>query len=121
MLTMHIYQAGRKVASEEFQNKFFITKEVAEDRLFWEADEEQDSSKKGGVFQIWILGASSTPMIAFIPPGWQLTIDGVMLNQGIYEHISVRGRAVELRYGDYRFVCSFPATADQAPSRISEP
>jgi hypothetical protein len=118
--TMDIYQAGRKVGSKEFQNKFFITKEVDGGRLFWEADEEQDSSKKGGVFQVWILGASFTPMIAFASPDWRLVIDGIILEQGLYDHIDVAGRTVELHYGDYRFVCSFPATADQSPSKISE-
>ncbi len=117
---MHIYQAGRKVASKEFQNKFFITKEVDGDMLFWEADEEQDSSIKGGVFQVWILGASTTPMIAFASPDWRLIIDSIMLEQGLYDHIDVAGRTVELHYGDYRFVCSFPATADQSPNKISD-
>jgi hypothetical protein len=120
MPRIHIYQGGREITSEEFQNKFFIIKTVSGDNLFWEADGKRDTSQKGGEFQIWILGASSTPMIAFASPDWQLIIDGTQLEKGLYDHIPVAGRTVELHYGDYRFICSFPAATDQPPSRISD-
>jgi hypothetical protein len=115
---MHIYRAGRKIVSKEFQNKFWISKEITGDELFWEADEEQHLPK-GGIFQIWILGASSTPMIAFVAPDWQVIIDGVALEQGPYDdHIGINGKTVELRHNDYRFVCSFPTIEGKSAVKV---
>ena len=115
MPTMHVYRAGRTIASKKFQNNFWISKEITGDELFWEADGEQHLPK-GGVFQVWILGASSAPKITFVAPDWQVIIDGVALEQGPYDdHIGINGKTVELQHNDYRFVCSFPAIILDAP------
>ena len=118
MPTMHIYRAGRKIASKEFQNRFDISKEIRGDELFWEADEEQHLPK-GGIFQIWLWGASSTPMIAFVAPGWQVILNGVTLERRLCDdHIWINGNtAVELQHNDYRFVCFFPAIERDSTAR----
>jgi hypothetical protein len=58
-------------------------------------------------------------MIAFASPDWQLSIDGIQLQKGLYDHVYVAGRTVELHYEDYRFVCSFPTPANQSLSQVS--
>jgi hypothetical protein len=110
---MYIFQDGKTPISKEFENKFFISQEIDSDTLFWEIDEEQSSFNKGGVYQVWILGASTTPMVAFARHDWQIIIDNSVLEQDSYEQINVGGRTVELRIRDYRFVCTFPAISDQ--------
>jgi hypothetical protein len=121
MPTMHIYRAKRKITSKEFQDFFYILRDIEKDELFWKVDKEQSPIEGPREIQIWISGASSGADIAYLLPNWQLIIDGVKLKKGYYRgHINVGGRDVELQCSDYRFICSFPASEDRPTTEISD-
>jgi len=120
MPTIHIYQTRGKVASREFRNSFYIVKEIGKNKLFWEADEEQGSSGRGGKIHIWIQRASYAPLISFVRPDWRLIIDGIVMDQGLYTEVDVEGKTIELQYNDYRFVCAFPTIEVQPGSKVAE-
>jgi hypothetical protein len=120
MPTMHIYQSGSKIASKEFYNDFRIVQEIGKDKLFWKADEEQSSTAKGGEIHIWIKRATYAPLILLVRPDWKLSVDGVAMGQRAYAEVDVEGKTIELHYGDYRFVCSFPTIEAQPGSKIAE-
>lgn len=106
-VTMHIYKAGRRIDLTEFVGQFYIGRNK-EGGLYWSADNEQ-LSLGGGEIQIWIIGGGTTEReIKSVGPDWQLTIDGIVMDRGIYFDVYVSGKTIELEYSDYRFVCSFP-------------
>lgn len=119
MPLVHIYQAERKLAVKEFQNDFYIIKAIDEDRLFWETGREQRESTGGGTIHVWIKGAAYYPQVLHIRPDWNLVIDGVTMSQQDTE-IGLEGKTVELQYGDYRFVCSFPVIEAQPGTEIAK-
>jgi hypothetical protein len=106
--TIDIYLAEEKIASENFTGNFYIIKDLKTNKLFWKADSEQYPSNDTGMFQIWIQRANRAASISFILPDWQLAIDGVSLEQSFYSDVNISGRIVELKYNNYRFVCSCP-------------
>jgi hypothetical protein len=113
MPMVEIYRSGEKMASKEFVAQFFIIKEADSDTLRWEADKEVGKLKRGGTFHIWIQTIDyETPRqeILFVRPDWRLIIDGIAMEQKLYSEVDVGGRTIELQYGDYSFICSFPTT-----------
>jgi len=107
MLTFNIYKNKEKIASKSFKNHFYICRRIDTDELFWETDEEQSSSKEGGIIHIWIMSAQRSPKISFVRADWKMIVDGVEFKQDFYTEVDVQGKTVELQYKDYQFVCSF--------------
>jgi hypothetical protein len=116
MPTMRVYQNGVEIESKEFHFQLRICRATYErHRLFWEADYEE--AEPGGEIAIWIRrferkSAGERFDIGAILPTWRLTIDGVPQEQQLYSELEVTGKEIELQYGDYRFVCSFPPFKD---------
>ena len=122
MLTINIYKSGKKIDTKSFKKNFYILKD--EQGLYWETGEEQyekaeiardnkelgKTLRKGGVFEIWIRArlSLSPADIQLIKPDWQLIIDGIVMERGVYADVYVSGKTIELVHGEYRFVCSFP-------------
>lgn len=111
MPVFEIYCSGKKIAEKRFRSNFYVVKELNEERLRWEADEEQRYQKKGGEIHIWIQTISTAPVarrqILFVRPDWQLCINGTTMEQKFYSEVDVEGKLIELRHSDYSFCCSF--------------
>lgn len=110
MPTVDIYRGGRKIDSKNFRSQFMIVAEENEYGFRWEADEETGSKRGGGIL-VWIR-AFRPPNIHFIPPGWELAVDGVTVVEKDSKDltrvdIEVCGEVAEIRHGDFRFVCQF--------------
>lgn len=106
MPVMQIRRADKLIESKSFHNSFYIILRSGS-TLVWQSDEEQGRDKQGGVFHIWIQSGSVNPRLSFVRPDWQFALDGTLMPQGFYEDVPLSGRAVELLYQDYRFVCAF--------------
>lgn len=112
MNTIDIYLADKRIESKNFIGNFYIIKDSGTDELFWKADGEQDPLSRTGEFQIWIQRANTAPLISFVRPDWQLILDGIVMEQVFYSEVDIAGKVVELKYDNYRFVCScFPKKA----------
>ena len=116
MPTMQIYKNDTKIESKEFLSDFVIARHLLEkQRLFWEADGEE--VENGGGILLWIVthgrfdpkSVGLTYEIKSVLPTWQLVIDNVAQEPRLYFDLDVTGKEIELLYGDYRFVCSFPS------------
>lgn len=107
MPVFEIRYQGENIASKVFRSNFYVVKFLEKDDLYWEADEEQALSKKGGEIHIWVQNASKSPLISFVRPDWQLIVDGVSFERNFHTEIDVDGRTVELQYGEYCFLCAF--------------
>jgi hypothetical protein len=106
-VTMYIYQSGKEIEAREFWGQFYIVRNK-EGELHWLADNDQAPPSGGGAC-IWIIGGGTAEReIKSVGPDWQLTINGVVMERGIYFDVYVSGKTVELEHGEYRFVCSFP-------------
>jgi hypothetical protein len=111
MPAIDIYFANMKIDTRGFQRDFMIVAEQNGNKLRWEADEET-ASKKGGAIMVWIRAALHPPEIHFVPPGWELFIDGVVVVEKDSKasarfDIEVHGKVAEIRHDDFRFVCQF--------------
>jgi hypothetical protein len=110
MSTVDIYRGTKKIDSKNFRSHFMIVTEENEYGFRWEADEETASRRGGGIL-VWIR-ALRPPNIHFIPPGWELVVDGVMIvekdsKDSKRDDIQVQGEVAEMRHDDFRFVCHF--------------
>jgi len=111
MPEVDIYYNGKKIETKQFSRSFYIIKELGSERLYWETGQEQRSSQEGGEIHIWIQTVSSSPRvrrrIIFVRPDWQLVVDGTIMEKRFYTELEVEGRAIELRYNNYCFICLF--------------
>lgn len=110
MPTVDIYSTGKRIDSKTFRNQFMIVTEENDYGLRWEADEETGTRRGGGIL-VWIR-TFHPPEIHFIPPGWELIVDGVMVvgkesKASARFEIEVHGKIAEIRRDDLRFICKF--------------
>ncbi len=113
MPTFDIYHKGSQIASKDFNESFLIVADLSE-RLFWIADDEEE--RRGNVMVVWVQPKIKLPNLTLVGyqllslmPDWQLTLDGVQLPKQLHELVDLTGKHVSLQYGDYEFVCQFPA------------
>jgi hypothetical protein len=103
MTSITIYKGKHEIFRETIYQEFHIV-ESPSGELFWY---ENMDVNRPGVSKIW-LQASETPRLPFVLPDWQLIIDNTWMKNKFYEDvqdlIDLRGKVIELRYREYRFV-----------------
>ncbi len=102
MAHAEVYRGEAKIASFTFDRDLRIMRDIPDitGELRW----RQYHESGGGDVLIWLQMGRDTGILV-VPPDWQLIVDGVPWEQKA--HVKVRGltgKAVELRYRDYRFV-----------------
>src|SRR5689334_3803239 len=101
MPTVTITQ-GSKSFSVNFNSTFFVQEDTPGE-IFWDAD-----SQRNGVIKVWVQRGDTEPRIAFILPDWQVTINGVSLEQKFHDGIeNLKGKEVSIMYKDYAFIFKF--------------
>ena len=108
--TIEIYQHGTKIDTKSFTRDFVIVMDQKGDKLRWEIDGEP-ASKQGGSILVWVKIAMRPAEIHFIPPGWELIIDGKTIIDKNYQgrdrfDREVNGKIIEIQHNEYKFVCS---------------
>ena len=104
MPSVKIYHSDLQIATCSFKYSFTIVK-ILSGELYWNADEDKG---KSGEINIWVQHASTKPGILFVPPDWQLIINGVEFESRLYDGVeNLAGKVVELRHQDYRFIFDF--------------
>lgn len=104
MSTVKVFRNDEKVFQSNISNQFHIN-ESPTGELNWSADL---ASIPEGLRQIWIQAIGFDPMISAVFPHWQLIINGVWMEAKIYNIVEhLKGKEVELRYKEYRFVFQF--------------
>ncbi len=105
MAFVEIYQKGKLLANEHFTDHFLLLENSAEG-MVWTIDDEV--SKEGGVIMVWVHSASANPLIHFVRPDWELTIDGNVQEQKFYTDVSdLKQKTVELSYEEYHLRIQF--------------
>jgi hypothetical protein len=104
MSTITVY----KDKDEVFYNTLYQEFQVLEDstgKLFWDETKKINSP---GVIKVWLQVVGSTLRLPFVLPDWQLIIDGVWMAKRFYqdveESVKLKGKVVELRFEEYRFI-----------------
>lgn len=104
MSTVTIYKHNDEMFHETIHQEFYVS-EGYDGELFWYGSE---GGNKPGVFKLWLLITDEFVKMPFIWPDWQLIVDDVWMEKKLYgdveELIELRGKVVELRYKEYRFV-----------------
>lgn len=106
MITLDIYQHGKRIDKKEFSKNFLVMKH--NDEYFWGID--GDSQVKEGSIMIWLI-VSDPPSVKFVLSGWQLIVDGESIlgeNKLGTSSIDIKGKTAEFKYGDLSFVFKFP-------------
>jgi hypothetical protein len=108
MATVTVYKGDEEVSHENVNQEYYIV-ESSSGELFWY---EQGQSSPG-TLKIWLQNriersGKDSFLLCYVLPDWQLIIDGVWMEKKFYEDIdNLRGKNVELRYKDFRFVFQF--------------
>jgi len=107
MSTVTVYNNDKEVFRADIFHEFHI-KEDLTGELYW-YEVRAANTKKEGTRQIWIQAIGFDPMLAFLFPTWQLVINDVWMEKKFYmeEVKNLKGKEVELRYKEYRFVFQF--------------
>jgi hypothetical protein len=110
MTKVNVYRAGTKIDSREFQGNFLIIRYDSH-KFAWGVDGESILKPvlKRGHIMIWFIAAGQPPRINFIPPKWQLSVDGAIIFEGNEVDkdrfdIPINGRVVELIHEDLSFI-----------------
>lgn len=94
------------LTTKTFRNHLYIVQPVGGGELFWEADEEQGLTRRGGEIHIWITYAGpQEAKISFVRPDWRMILDGIPFEKGFYVEVDVSSKTVELEYEEYSFTC----------------
>jgi hypothetical protein len=102
MTTVTIYHNNREITTELIQHEFYIVEDSSK-QLFWY--EKKTNTTRSGEFKFWLQTVDYEPSIPFIPPEWQLIIDGIWMEKKFYHELEdLKGKVLELMYEDYRFV-----------------
>jgi hypothetical protein len=102
MTTVTIYHNDEEILTEPIQHEFYIVEDAPE-QLFWY--EKKTDTPRSGVFKFWLQAVDYEPSIPFVLPDWQLIIDGVQMEKGLYHELEdLKGKVLELIYEGYRFV-----------------
>jgi len=92
-----------------FENSFQIVK--TNNQLIWSIDLKPFVpslvDERGGTIAVWIKSASHSAIINFIPPDWNLTVDGITFTGENRLNYKIAGKFIELEYLDYKFSCQF--------------
>jgi hypothetical protein len=106
MASVEIYRKQVKVQVKNFLQDFWILEDVSSGDLFWRTDFQTDSRR--AVIKIWVQRAATLPEILFVPPDWDISINGQKIKPLAHESIeNLHGKIVELVYKDYTFVLHF--------------
>ena len=113
MAIAKVYKAQTQIDSRKFSKEFMIV-EADHSEIIWSSDGEPAPRKdRIESILIWVKAGKRPPEIDFVPPEWELIVDGqTMLGKNIVTyssrtHIPVKGSIAELRYDDLRFVFRF--------------
>ena len=103
MSTVKVFHNNEEVFQSNISNQFHIH-EDSNGELNW----SEKLTTQQGIRQIWIQAIGFDPMISTLLPHWQLIIDGIWMEQKLYNIVEhLKGKEVELRYKEYRFVFQF--------------
>lgn len=104
MSTVTVYNNDNELSRANIFHQFHI-KETLTGELYWFEDFEPEQQ---AIRQIWIQAIAFDPMISTLLPEWQLIINGVWMEKKLYNIVEhLKGKEVELRYKNYRFVFQF--------------
>lgn len=129
MSIVNVYKEGKLVdsldASKAFLKGFHIY-ENPEIGLIWRLDEDPRESirkrlrgekPRGGNLIIWMNGR----LIKWIPPNWDLWVNGRPCEKGSYRRFVIKWPKVELIYEPYRFEFLFPDLEGNYPGELPRP
>jgi hypothetical protein len=103
MSTVTVYKNEHEVFRNTIHQDFYVV-ETSNGELIWHED-------RPGVIKVWLQVANSTIRLPFVLPDWQLIIDNAWMEKEFYQDIEdlmeLKGKVIELRYKEYRFVFQF--------------
>lgn len=103
MSTVKVFRNDEEVFQSNISNQFHIHRD-SNGKLNW----SENIAKQQGIREIWIQAIGFDAQIAAVFPHWQLIIDGVWMENKVHDLVEhLKGKEVELRYKEYRFVFQF--------------
>jgi len=104
MSTVTVYKDKHEVFHNTIHQEFYIV-EASSGELFWH---EIENINRPSVIKFWLQALSFTTRLPFVLPDWQLIIDNAWVEKKFYQDIEdlieLKGKVIELRYKEYRFV-----------------
>ena len=88
-----------------FKRSFYLMESYPTRDIIWRAD---DDDQNPGIITAWVQYADTNPQIVGISPKWHIAINGVTLEQKLYEEIdNLKGKEIYLSQGDWTFMFNF--------------